>query len=100
MDKIINHVGIEVSASIKARETLSRKPLLHKDKSSLGIKFVCIYRAAVSMLSYLQVSTQPKISMVVHQCAHLYNNPLPVHERDVRRISKYLAITSTYADLI
>ena len=36
--KNINHVGIEVSENIKAREKPAGKPLLHKDKSSLGRK--------------------------------------------------------------
>ena len=59
VEKIINHVGLEVSTSLKSIETPDRKPLLHKYKSSLGIKCVWNYRAVVSMLSYLQGSTRP-----------------------------------------
>ena len=51
------------------------------------------------MLSYLQVSTRPKISMAVHQCECFCNNPRLVQERAVRRISKYLSSTYTYVDL-
>ena len=36
VDKIINHVGLTVSASLKCREIPTRKPLLHKDESSIG----------------------------------------------------------------
>ena len=57
VEKIINHVGLEVSATLKAIYTPAVKPLLHKDESSIVRKFVCNYRAAVSMLSYLQGST-------------------------------------------
>ena len=36
VETIINHVGLEVSASLKVRETPSGKPLLHKYESILG----------------------------------------------------------------
>ena len=64
--KIINHVGLTVFASIKARESPARKPSLHKYLSSLGSKCVWNYRAAVGMLIGLQGSTRPEISMAVH----------------------------------
>ena len=38
--------------------------------------------------------------MAVHQCARFCNNPRLVHKRFVRRITKYLAIMSTYVDLL
>ena len=57
VDKIINHVGLTVYASLKARETPYVKPLLHRDESSIGRKFIFNYRAAFDMLSYLQLST-------------------------------------------
>ena len=51
------------------------------------------------MLSYLQGSTLPEISISIHQCAHFLNNPHLVHERAIRRIANYLVSTSTYVDL-
>ena len=99
MEKIINHVVLTVSAGLKARKTLSRKPLLHKDKSSIGTKFICNYRELVGMSIYLQVSTHLEISMTLHQCACFFNNPHLVNEHAVRRIAKYLASTSKYVDL-
>ena len=54
VEKIINHIGLEVFVSLKKRETPTGKPLMHKDKFSLGIKYVWDYREAVGMLSYLQ----------------------------------------------
>ena len=99
MEKVINHVVLEVPASLKATETPAGKPLLHKDEYIIGRKCVWNYRAAVGMLSYIQGSTQPEILMAVHQCARFYNNPHLVHERAVRLITKYFASTSTYVDL-
>ena len=52
--KIINYVGLEVSTSLKSRDTPTGKPLLHKDEYSIGSKCVWNYRAAVGMFSYLQ----------------------------------------------
>ena len=98
MEKIINYFELEVSASLKASETPSGKPLLHKDRSSLGRKCVWNYISAVCMLSYLWISTRPNISMAIHQCACFCNNPRLVHEHAVRIIANYLASTSTYVD--
>ena len=85
-----------MSASLKSRETPAGKLIIHKDESSLGIKFVCNYRAVVHMLSYPQVYTQPEVSMAMHQCARFCNNPCLVHEHAIRRIANYLASMSTY----
>ena len=57
------------------------------------------YRAEVGMWMYLQRSPTPDIYMAKHQYAHFCNNPRLVHERDVRRITKYLYSMSTYTDL-
>ena len=51
------------------------------------------------MLSYLEESAQPEISIFVTQCTFFCNNPSLVNERAVKRISKYLEVTSTYVDL-
>ena len=53
VDKIINHVGLTDSESLKSRETPAGKPLLNKYKSSPGKTFVWNYRSVVGMLSYL-----------------------------------------------
>ena len=54
MEKIINHIIIVGSVSFIVRKTPSGKPLLNKDESSIGRKYVFCYRAADGMLSYLQ----------------------------------------------
>ena len=51
------------------------------------------------MLSYLKGPTGPEIPMAVHQRARFCNNPCLVHGCAIRRITKYLAIKSTYVDL-
>ena len=99
VDKIINHVGLTVSTGIKPRKTPDRKPLLHKDGSIILRKRVFNYRTAVVMLNYIQGSTLPDISMVVQKCAPFCNNSRLVQEHSVRRITKYLARTSTYVDI-
>ena len=100
VDKIINHVGLTMFASLKERETPSWKPLLHKDKSSIGRECVWNYREVVGMLSYIQGLTRAEISMAVHQCAHFWNNPRLVHKQFVRCIAKCPASTYIYVDLL
>ena len=55
--KIIKHVRLTVSVSLKARDTPDGKKFLHKDIYSLGRKCVYNYMEAVGMLSNLQGST-------------------------------------------
>ena len=47
------------------------------------------------MLSYLQGSDRPDISMAVHQCARFSNDPRLIHERAVQKIGRYLSETAT-----
>ena len=54
VEKIINHVGLELSASLKAREKPDENLLLHKEEYRLGRKYVWNYRSAVDMIIYLQ----------------------------------------------
>ena len=51
VEKIINHVGLILSASLKSRETPAGKPLLNKEEYILGSKLVWNYKAEVGMLS-------------------------------------------------
>ena len=47
------------------------------------------------MLTYLQGTTRPDISMAVHQCARFAINPMLSYERAVIRIGRYLLGTKT-----
>ena len=51
------------------------------------------------MLSYIQGSTLPEISMAVKQCERFCNNLRLGQERTIIHIATYLASTSTYMDL-
>ena len=99
MEKIINHVGFEVSASLKYRDTPAGKLLLHKYEYSLRRNILRNYRSEFGMLSYLQGSIQPEISMDIQQCASVFNNTCLAHKHANKRISKYLASTSINVDL-
>ena len=45
------------------------------------------------MLSYLQNTSRPEISMAVHQTARFSNNPMLSHEKSIMRIGQYLLDT-------
>ena len=47
------------------------------------------------MVSYLQGSTRPEISMTVHQWARFSNDPRLIHEMGVQKIGDYLSETAT-----
>ena len=72
VEKIINHVGLEVSVSLKSIDTTAGKPLMHKERYSLGRKCVWNVRAVDGMLIYLQGSIQLEISIPLHQCARFF----------------------------
>ena len=42
------------------------------------------------MLTYLQNTTRPDISMAVHQCARFSINPKLSHKKAIKRIGRYL----------
>ena len=98
-DKRINHLGHTLSLILKSIETPAVKPFLNKYVSILLNKWVCNYRAAVVLLSYLQGSTCLEISITAHKSAICWNNSRLVHESSVKWITKYPSRTSTYTDL-
>ena len=69
MEKFINHVGLTVSASLKARETTAGRPFTKKYGYSIGRKCGWNYRKEIGMLSYIHGLTRPEILMDVQQCA-------------------------------
>ena len=60
VDKIIIHIGLTTSVSIKLKEPPVQKMFLHKDISGLTRKWICNYRSTDGMLSCLQGSKQPE----------------------------------------
>ncbi len=98
IQKILDLVGLDGNAS--SRPTPSILPLLHKDVSGIERHQQWSYRSAVGMLTYLQGTSRPDISMSVHQCARFNNNPMLSHERTIKRIVRYLAGTKTHGVII
>jgi hypothetical protein len=62
------------------------KGLLHRDLDGKPRKYTWKYRTSVGMLSYLQNTSRPEISMAVHQTARFSNNPMLSHEKSLLRM--------------
>ena len=85
---------LNVTEEVNSKPTPVMKPLLGKDLDGLKRKAEWNYRQAVGMLTYLQGTSRPDISMAVHQTARFCNNPMLSHERAILRLGKYLKGTS------
>jgi hypothetical protein len=81
---------IGVDDKYNPRPTPAVKPVLSKDTQGDPRKHDWNYRQAVGMLTYLQSTSRPDISMAVHQCARFCIDPKLSHERAIYRIGKYL----------
>lgn len=85
---------MNVADTTNPRPTPAINPLLHKDIDGLPRKNEWNYRQAIGMLTYLQGTSRPDISMAVHQAARFTIMPMLSHERAVYRIAKYLKGTA------
>ena len=90
IQRIIDLLGLERDSRLNSKPTPATKPLLHKDIDGEGRHNSWSYRKAIGMLTYLQGTTRPDISMAVHQCARFSQDPKLSHERAVKRIGRYL----------
>ena len=90
IQRIIDLLGLEGDSTHNTKPTPATKPLLHKDLLGEPRRNTWNYRQAVGMLTYLQATTRPDISMAVHQCARFSINPKLTHERAVKRVGRYL----------
>ena len=88
IERILQQLGID--DKVNSRPTPAVKPLLHKDLDGLARKYEWSYRKLVGMLTYLQGTSRPDISMAVHQAARFSIHPMLSHERAIARIGKYL----------
>ena len=82
---MVNH-----NDNINTKLTPATKPLLYKDQDGLINKCDCNYRQAIGMLTYLQGTYRPDISVAVHQAARFTIDPKLSHKRAVHRIARYL----------
>ena len=85
---------IDQDKNINIKSTPAIKPLLYKDLEGLKRKHSWNYRQAIGMLTYLQGTTRPDISMATHQAARFSIDPKLSHERAVHRIGRYLKGTN------
>ena len=90
IQRIIDLLGLEGESNHNSKPTPATKPLLHKDENGEVRRNSWSYRRAIGMLTYLQGTTRPDISMAVHQCARFSQNPKLSHERAIKRIGRYL----------
>jgi hypothetical protein len=81
---------LKIDENVHSRPTPAIKPLLFKDIQGLIRKHDWNYRQIIGMLTYLQGTSRPDISMAVHQAARFCIDPKLSHERAIYRIGKYL----------
>ena len=96
IDRILSFLGLcnnEFETDANSSSTPVAKGLLHRDLAGKSRKYSWNYRTAVGMLSYLQNSTRPEISMATHQTARFSNSPMLSHEKSIMRIGRYLLDT-------
>jgi hypothetical protein len=96
IDRILNFLGLcnnEFKTDANSTSTPVAKGLLHHNLGGKGRKHTWKYCTAVGMLSYLQNTSRPEISMAVHQTACFSNNPMLSHEKSIMHISPYLLDT-------
>jgi len=91
IQRVIDLLGITANHSkCNTRPTPAVKPLLHKDLNGVPRVNPWNYRTAIGMLTYLQGTTRPDISMAVHQCARFSVKPMLSHKKAVKRMGRYL----------
>ena len=64
--------------------------LLHKDSNGPDMSPDFHYHSIIGKLNFLEKSTQPDISVSVHQCAHFSKSPKKSHTEAVKCIGQYL----------
>ena len=93
--RILDLTGVEGESEYNSKPTPAMRPLLHKDLAGESRKNSWNYRTAIGMLTYLQGTTRPDISMAVHQCARFSADPKLSHERAVKRFARYILGTKS-----
>ena len=89
IDRILNFLSLcnnEFESDTNFTSMPVAKGLLHRDLDGKPRKYTWKYRTSVGMLSYLQNTSRPEISMAVHQTARFSNNPMLSHEKSLLRM--------------
>ncbi len=96
IDRILSFLGLcnnEFKTDANSLSTPVAKGLLHCNLSGKPCKYSWKYRTAVGMLSYLQNTSRPEISMATQQTARFSNQPMLSHEKSIMQIRRYLLDT-------
>ena len=93
IDRFVKLIGRDKNINVTL--TPGIKSLLHKDLEGLQRKHSWNYKQAIGMLTYLQGTTRPDITMLTHQAARFSIDPKLSYERGVHRIGRYLKGTSS-----
>jgi hypothetical protein len=80
----------QFSTNANSSSTPVVKGLLHRDLSGKPCKYSWKYYSAMGMLSYLQNTSCPEISMATHQTACFSNNLMLSHKKLIMRIGHYI----------
>ena len=73
--RILTLLGMKDESVHNTKPTPAVEPLLNKDIMGENRKNNWSYRTIIGMLTYLQGTTRPDISMAVHQCARFSASP-------------------------
>ena len=84
IERILTLLGMNDESMHNSKATPAIRPLLNKDLKGEPRRNTWNYRTAIGMLTYLQGTTRPDISMAVHQCARFSVSPMLSNERALK----------------
>ena len=90
IERILILLGMKDESVRNINPTSAIKLLLNKDLKGENRKNKWNYRTAIGMLTYLQGTTRPDISMAVHQCVRFSVSDKLSHEIAIKRRDRYL----------
>jgi len=91
IESIISDIGFSSTHNTKTTPVDS---VLHSDPTKTPRQELWNYRSVLGKLNFLAQNTRPDLSFAVHQCARFCTNPTALHELALKRIIRYLVLTS------
>ena len=85
---------LHLQSNTKGQKTPALQTLLHKDPDGPDMTKEFHYRCVIGKLNFLEKSTRPDISFIVHQCARFSEHPKEGHAQAIKRIGRYLKETA------
>ena len=92
IDAIIQDLHLQSGSNTKKTPAVPNN-LLHKDTDGPDMNPDFHYRSVIGKLNFVEKSTQPDISVSMHQCARFSERPKRSHAEAVKRIGRYLLAT-------